>query len=284
MPIFSIGFPCKVATERVIASFCSVLGAAIREDAEIIVGIQDIIDSDPKIVDFLSRQPRTRVVYTNAYSNLSGTLNHIISNSNGRYFIRTDDDDFMHPLRVSKLHEVIKNGIDFAILGQAYKCFAHDRLGPLVTPATKSIDNKMKLLLGVPFGHPAITIDLSKIGQNPYDVNQVYAQDYMLYVNMIKKGSYLGFDHLATYYRLPTNATSSQMQKRRRQLNDHERAMRMLWNKLSPINITSEQIHILRSTLVTSEFADMDIKNQKRWCFNMLKEGSNLLRDYIGDA
>lgn len=280
MPTFSIGFPCQVVTSRVLSSFSSVLSAAIKEDAEIIIGVQDVANSDPRVIEFLSEQPITQLISTNNCSSLSCNLNHIISKCKGRYFIRTDDDDFMHPSRISNLNQIIRGGIDFAILGQGYKCFEGKRLSSMVIPASNSIDNKIKLLLGVPFCHPAITIDLSKVGKSPYDINQKYAQDYMLYITKIKSGKFLGVNHIGTYYRSPSSTTYLQMEKRRRQLEDHERAMKILWNQIFPRKITDEEIHSLRSTLVTSEFSNIRSDN-RAWCINMLEEGIKHLIQHV---
>jgi hypothetical protein len=281
MPIFCIGFPCKLATASVLVPFSTVVGAAMKADAEIVVGIQDLSNSDPKVVDFISNQPKTRVFHATGCSNLSSNLNFIIGKSRSRYFIRTDDDDLMHPNRVVRLDKIIRDGTRFAILGQAYKCFSSNHVGPVIAPACNSIDNKIRLLLGVPFGHPAITIDLSIVGNSPYDTNQTYAQDYMLYVDAINKGPFLGDGQLATYYCSPIYRTASQMAKRRKQLEDHEKAMYKIWNKVFPSRLSKQEIHYIRAKLVTSEFSNLDSTYSMERCREMLERGIILLRGLL---
>jgi len=277
MPKFCIGFPCKLATANALKPFATVVGAAMKADAEIVVGIQDLSNSDPKVVDFISHQPKTKVFHATGCLNLSSNLNFIIEKSSSRYFIRTDDDDLMHPTRIARLDKIIRDGTKFAILGQSYKCFSGNKVGPVVTPSYRSIDNKIKLLLGVPFGHPAITIDLSKVGYRPYDTNQTYAQDYMLYIDAIYKGPFLGDSQLATYYCSPIYRTESQMSKRRKQLEDHENAMYKIWNKVFPSRLSKEEIHQIRAKLVSSEFSNVDTSHSMEWCNEMLNKGISLL-------
>jgi hypothetical protein len=282
MPNFCIGFPCRVATPSAILPFSTVVSAAANADAEIIVGIQSLSGSDPKVVDFIYHQPKTRVFHTAECSNLSSNLNFLIGKSSSRYFIRTDDDDLMHPNRVVHLDRIIRDGAIFAILGQAYKCFSSSHVGPVITPCSSSIENKIRLLLGVPFAHPAITLDLSRVGNSPYDVNQTYAQDYMLYVDSIDKGPFLGDSHLATYYRSPMHHSVSQLAKRRKQLEDHEKAMFKIWDKACPEMLSKEDIHHLRAVLVTSEFSAIDNTHRLQWCREALDRGSFQLRTFLG--
>ena len=253
MPRYSISYPCEVVTSQLLDSFSTVVVAASKEDSEIIVGVQDFNNSDLNMVDFLSEQPYTRIVDSSASVNLSGTLNKVIGSSLGRYLIRTDNDDFMHPLRIKSVSKLIDSLGQFSILGQAYRCFRGRKLGPLTISATDSIDNKLQLLLGVPFAHPAITLDLTKIGKDPYDETQTYAQDYMLYVDKINSGKYIGSSSMATYYNTPLVNSNKQTNKRKKQLEDHEKAMLKLWRKISPAKITLDQIHMLRCALVTNE-------------------------------
>jgi len=253
MPRYSISYPCKVVTPQLLNSFSTVVVAASKEDSEIIVGVQDFDNSDLNVVDFLSEQPYTRIVDSSTSINLSGTLNKIISSSQGRYLIRTDNDDFMHPLRIKNVNNAIDSLVSFSILGQAYRCFRGRKLGPLIISATDSIENKLQLLLGVPFAHPAITLDLTKIGKDPYDETQTYAQDYMLYVDKINSGKYIGSSAMATYYNTPLVNNNKQTNKRKEQLADHEKAMLKLWRKINPTSITIDEIHMLRCTLVTNE-------------------------------
>jgi len=253
MPRYSISYPCEVVTSQLLHSFSTVVVAASKEDSEIIVGVQDFDNSDLNMVDFLSEQPCTRIVDSSESVNLSGTLNKIIGSSLGRYLIRTDNDDFMHPLRISNLSKAIDRIGQFSILGQAYRCFKGGKLGPTTIAATDSIDNKLQLLLGVPFAHPAITLDLTKIGKDPYDETQTYAQDYMLYIDKINSGKYIGNSSMATYYNAPLLDNNKQRNKRKKQLEDHERAMLKLWCRIYPTQITADDVHMLRCSLVTTE-------------------------------
>lgn len=263
MPRYSISYPCKVVTSELLPSFSSVVIAASKEDAEIVVGVQDFGNSDLDVVDFLSDQPFTSIVDASASFNLSGTLNKIIGSSQGQYLIRTDSDDFMHPLRIRALSKAIEMHGSFSILGQAYRAFRGRELGPLIISSADSNANKLQLLLGVPFAHPAITLDLAQIGSDPYDVTQTYAQDYMLYVDKINTGNYIGDSTIATYYNTPILNSKEQESKRKKQLEDHERAMLKLWQKIECISISKEDIHQIRCSLVTNEHSSTKRNNDR---------------------
>lgn len=253
MPKYTISFPCRSVTEKTLISFSSIVSAAYMQDTEIAVGIQDFVKSNANIINYLSEQPFTRIIDASRCTNLSGNLNRIIKESRGRYLVRMDDDDLMHPARINSLDKAIKVKSDFSIIGQSYRCFYGKKLGGLKTPKEKSIENKKQLLLGVPFAHPAITLDLKKINENPYDETQIYAQDYMLYVDHIRSGKYIGDKSMATYYKMPVQKNMVDRDKRLKQLECHERAMHKLWESLSEQEISREEIHKARCILVTNE-------------------------------
>ena len=282
MPRFSIGFPCKELTTKTLRFYVSVVNAVAQEDAEVLVGIQNLDRADPKTLDQLAKQPKTIILDTSSAQNLSSNLNQLIKKSRGHYFVRTDDDDFMHPLRIRRLTEIVESGKDFAILGQAYKCFSDSKAGILMAPSKSSLENKKRLLLGVPFAHPAITLDIYKCGEAPYDENQMYAQDYMLYVDMLKKGNYLGSSDMATYYHLPPFGIATDQTKRIRQLECHEKAMSKIWNTVSTREYSKNEIHIIRSSLVTSEYSSEDPMKDRQWCISELREAVDKLTEYVG--
>jgi hypothetical protein len=281
MPRYSISYPCKVVTSELLPSFSSVVMAASKEDSEIVVGVQDVGNSDLNVVDFLSEQPYTRIADTSASVNLSGTLNKIIASSQGQYLIRTDSDDFMHPLRISELRKAIERHGSFSILGQAYRAFRGRELGPLIISSADSIANKLQLLLGVPFAHPAITLDLAKIGLGPYDETQTYAQDYMLYVDKINTGNYIGDPTIATYYNSPLLNSKEQESKRKKQLEDHERAMLKMWQKIECVSISKEDIHQIRCSLVTKEHSSTRKTNDREKYINKFLEVRQLLKTML---
>lgn len=282
MPRFSIGLPCKTVVSGVAQTLSTIIVAAVQEDTEIIIGVQDFTASDSSLINFLSEQPRVSVIDTSLANNLSGTLNLIIRASQSRYFVRTDDDDFMHPLRLKRLRKIFDEENNLAIVGQAYKPFNGQRAANLVIPSAYSLTNKLKLLIGVPFAHPSITLDLMLTGTNPYDESQTYAQDYMLYVDMITKGKYVGNAGLATYYRVPEIITDLQKHKRRKQLLNHERAMKKLWNLVSERIYSDYEIHLLRGCFVTKEFANPECDKYRQWCTNCLANAMQKLSIFVG--
>jgi len=281
VPRYSISYPCKVVTSELLPSFSSVVMAASKEDSEIVVGVQDFGNSDLDVINFLSEQPYTRIADTSASVNLSGTLNKIIASSQGRFLIRTDSDDFMHSLRISELRKAIERYGSFSILGQAYRAFRGREIGPLNISSADSIANKLQLLPGVPFAHPAITLDLAKIGLGPYDETQTYAQDYMLHVDNVNTGNYIGGPTIATYYNSPLLNSKEQELKRKKQLEDHERAMLKMWQKIECMSISKEDIHQIRCSLVTNEHSTRRKTNDRGQYMSKFLEAIQLLKTML---
>ena len=265
-----------------ISTFSTIQSSLIL-DAEILVGVQDIDDSDQEVLNWLSEQPATRIIQAKGSFNLSGNLNALIRESRSPLFVRMDDDDYMHPSRLKALkaeYSICKNS---AIIGQAYKVFSQAQLSRLIIPPQGSIENKIQLLLGVPFAHPAITLNLDKIGPNPYDERQQYAQDYMLYVDTIEKGCFVGLPSIAIYYQQSNSINEANDAKRMEQLICHERAMLKIWSRIDKMknHISPLTIHRLRTILVTTEHSSLKnfSKADQEECQQLLIQAQESLRE-----
>jgi glycosyltransferase involved in cell wall biosynthesis len=260
MPKFCIGVPILKYEEQFKYVFSSIVTAVEGFDYEIIIGIQNL-DTIPKngAEDILGL-PKVRAIDSSNVSTLSGNLNNIIEQSNSPYFVRIDDDDYMHPYRISKLARTIEENPNFAIIGQSYKMFAEGKkAGRIISPLRENASNKQFLLFGVPFAHPAITINLDKIEGRRYDPEMMYAQDYMFYIDNLASGEFIGTRDMSLYYRVPNQNKLGYLRKRKIQLHCHEKAMIKLWNKVLKVNINEEEIHRLRCLYVSKEFCNNEI-------------------------
>jgi len=277
--MLTVVLPLRYADLSILPSFYSIQ-SSINSMDNILVGIQDVNNSDQEVVNWLEQQPKTKVHINNYCKNLSSNLNNLLMSVKTKYAVRMDGDDLMHPQRLRQLERYLDEQ-EPAIVGQSYIPIYKGRLGRLVDPLVSTIENKMKLLLGVPFAHPAISLNLEKIGERPYDENYNYAQDYHLYVDKIESGSFNGYHSKAIYYNVPDVEAEVLRAKRMSQLASHEAAMFKIWKMLGGLDFTVDQklIHAIRCHLVTPEYARLDIDNEtRRYCLNCLRKSELELR------
>lgn len=253
--MLSIVIPLKKASPDFMINY-STISAALIDDAAIYIGIQEWQNSDQNMLEWLEMQPYTKLLNNTGCANLSQNLNSILKVIPTKYAVRMDGDDFMHPKRLYWLKEFLGER-NPAIVAQSYYPIIGKSRHKRIRPFSKSIDNKLMLLTVSPFAHPAITLNLEKIGRTPYNEKYDYAQDYILYVEMMGKGDYLGIDSTGIYYNVPNPGQHAYLEKRQKQLEVHEIAMFQAWSSIPGLSfpITHELIHSLRCNLATDEFA-----------------------------
>ena len=255
MPEFCIGVPILRYNEQFKTVFATIINAIQGFDCEVIIGIQELASVPKKGAEYLFSTPKVNVIDSSLANTLSENLNNIINSSNSPYFIRMDDDDYMHPRRISSLESTINNYPSFSIIGQSYKVFSKGtRASRSINPSHYSDENKKKLLFTVPFAHPAITLNLNNLIKPKYDSKMKYAQDYMLYIDNIMSGDYIGTNDVSLYYRAPNKDKLGYLEKRQKQLQCHEHAMMKLWGEILKIDVKRDEIHQLRCLHVTNEF------------------------------
>lgn len=256
MPIFSILLPTNKSQRFAEDSILSCLSSSFN-DFELLIGVQDweiwnsISVKNKRIFD----DNRLRVIDASQTLNLPGSLNCMIRHAASSFIVRHDDDDLMHPLRLRHLVDnldVVKQSV---VVGQSYKIidFVRSYCSAVVHPSISDYDNRVKLLTGPCFAHPAITINLNKLNSQ-YDEEFIYAQDYKLYVDNFEAGYFRGIKGMATYYTAPQKYSSSYFNKRVRQLQLHDMCMLKLWSSLLSVeSIPSNIISMFRRKFISSE-------------------------------
>jgi len=261
MPAFSIILPTNKRPSDFKQSVISCLSSSFK-DFELLIGIQDIKkwnEGDGNDKDF-TRDARVRLIDASMASNLSANLNILLKNLGSPFAVRHDDDDYMHPLRMIRLHdnlEVVKRSV---FIGQSYKTFgiSHSRvISPKIDPLVRDCENREKLLVGPCFAHPAITLNMDRL-LYCYDEEFDYAQDYKLYVDNFNAGRFAGLPSMATYYNLPDPRKSSYAKKRIRQLAYHDICMAKLWGHLIGSSSDVNRATLgFRKLFLTSEDSDL---------------------------
>jgi glycosyltransferase involved in cell wall biosynthesis len=255
MPLFSIILPCKsysLLLERALSS-CF---AGNFNDFEIVVGLQNYPSFLQEVkTSGLFNDQRVRVLDTSIAKNLPENLNFILSHINSDYAVRLDDDDMMHPGRLTALHKEIDVISKYSIIGQGYiplKGHKDLKKNEPIFAYRNHCQNAQHLLLGPCFAHPTITLNMRKI-THAYNSHFDYAQDYKLYADTLCHGLFLGLDSVGTYYTQPDTTRKSYKQKRILQLRFHDQVMRQVWQLATSHEVDQDYIKAFRRTFISSE-------------------------------
>jgi glycosyltransferase involved in cell wall biosynthesis len=255
MPLFSIALPCKTYSlllERALSSCFS----GNFNDFEVVVGLQNYPSFlQEKKISGLFDDQRVRILDTSIAKNLPENLNFILSHINSDYAVRLDDDDMMHPGRLTALHNAIDVISKYSIIGQGYiplKGHKDSKKNNPIFSHRSHCQNAQHLLLGPCFAHPTITLNMRKI-THAYNSHFDYAQDYKLYADTLSHGLFLGLDSVGTYYTQPDNTRKSYKQKRIRQLRFHDQVMRQVWQLATSHEVDQDYIKSFRRTFISNE-------------------------------
>jgi glycosyltransferase involved in cell wall biosynthesis len=253
MADLTIILPVKSISGDFLNTFATIESAR-KYPCKLLIGVQDMSASDQAILDYLDTHPGTYLIDSSSATNLSGNLNILLRHTNTRYAMRMDGDDLMHPDRLKFFIEAAKES-GAVFIGQPHQPVVGGRALKNILPCRDSLLNKMNLLFGVPFCHPAVTINLERVGGDPYDESHDFAQDYHLYVDNIRSGLFIGTEGKGTYYSVPTKGESTISDKRRIQLLSHEAAMSKAWSYAGMDDVARNQelIHKLRCAFVTND-------------------------------
>ena len=243
MPLLSIALPIKEYTKSLEASLASCFSSTF-DDYEILAGIQEPFSlENSHRCHILLKNSKVRIIDCSAARNLPQNLNLILAASSSPFVVRHDDDDLMHPKRLERLAQVILHGeaSHAVVLGQTYRCLSEGRMtGHVAEVSCLDQENRLKLLTGPCFAHPAVTLNMSKL-QCWYDEDYELAQDYKLYVDNYSCGAFVGDKGVGTYYSLPTYTSIARLTRRRKQLGLHDKAMSALWRYLLGADRVDEQ-------------------------------------------
>ena len=126
-------------------------------------------------------------VYTNTSNiGLAKSLNKGLLLSSGDYIARMDADDYSYPTRLQKQFEFMENHKNIMVCGTSMEIYEHDN--KFMTPPTNHNAIAAGLIFGTNFYHPTVMFRAAFIKQNAimYPEDYKYAQDYGLWVNLLK--------------------------------------------------------------------------------------------------
>ena len=185
------------------------------EDFEFII-IND--NSNDLTTDFLSTYKDNRIrLFTNETNlGLTKSLNVALNNSTGKYIARMDSDDIALPNRLEEQLEYIENNPQYIAIGSNFKKSNSDKI---IKKHNMSRETRRCRMLFYNEGlcHPTAFINNEILIKYDikYDENILKAQDYALWVELLKYGNIGNIDKNLLTYRIHkrqvTTNFSSQM-------------------------------------------------------------------------
>ena len=175
-------------------------------------------NSNDLTTDFLSTYTDNRIrLFTNETNlGLTKSLNVALNNSIGKYIARMDSDDIALPNRLEEQLEYIENNPQYIAIGSSFKKSNSDKI---IKKHNMSRETRRCRMLFYNEGlcHPTAFInnEILKKYDIKYDENILKAQDYALWVELLKYGNIGNIDKQLLIYRIHnnqiTNNFSSQM-------------------------------------------------------------------------
>jgi glycosyltransferase involved in cell wall biosynthesis len=147
------------------------------------------------------RDPRVHVYSDGICKNLNVRLNEMVSLAGGRYFVRMDADDAMHPNRlIRQLDSLEKHGRSTVIGSAAYSI---DQNSTIIGLRPAASGQKMGFSARHSFHHPTVAAPVAWFRQNPYSERPVYnrAEDAELWCRTSHHTSFMSLPEPLLFYR-----------------------------------------------------------------------------------
>jgi len=154
-------------------------------------------DSSLKIANsYAESDKRIRVISDGRNMNLSYRLNQIPTLVKTKYLCRMDADDIMHPQKIEKQIEFLKNNTDVDLLGtNAYSIDEND-LVQGIRLNTNNVSKEVK-----EFIHPTILGKTEWFLKNPYDAMAMRIEDAELWMRTFKTSNFRLLNEPLFFYR-----------------------------------------------------------------------------------
>lgn len=187
--LVSVIIPCYNAAKYVEQAVRSIMEQSYK-NLEILVANDCSTDETLEILKKLAcEDSRIKVINNEVNLQIVKTLNKLIDLSNGKYIARMDADDISLPDRI--LHQVsfLEKNPQYDVCGVS--AFHINENGQKIRKSLlpkKYEDIKTASLYMSPLYHPTVMIRSNVYKSNLYNETFLYAEDYELWVRLLKKG------------------------------------------------------------------------------------------------
>lgn len=213
-PKISIVMPVYNAENHLHESIESILSQTFT-DFEFVIIDDGSIDNSRDIIK--SYHDKRIVLVENSHGFIR-SLNSGINASRGKYVVRMDADDLMLSHRLAIQYQYMEDNPDVDICGSWMETFGVD--SRIIKSPIKHQDITLYLLKGNSLCHPTVimrkeALQKCKSYPNLYKSKYIYAEDYKLWVDLIKNGlKFANIPEVLLRYRASPKQTSSKHSER----------------------------------------------------------------------
>jgi len=154
-------------------------------------------DSSLKIAQKYLYDKRVKIVSDGRNINLGNRLNSIPAMTETEFLARMDADDIMHPQRIEKQLNILKNNTDIDVLGT--NAYSIDENNDVVGQRMSVADNSIVSV--TTFTHPTIIAKTKWFKENPYDVLALRVEDTELWLRTSDKYTFKATLEPLLFYR-----------------------------------------------------------------------------------
>lgn len=154
-------------------------------------------DSSLKIAQKYLSDKRVKIVSDGKNINLGNRLNSIPAMTETTYLARMDADDIMHPQRIEKQINILKNNPEIDVLGT--NAYSIDENSDVIGKRMVFQDNS--LVSVTTFTHPTIIAKTQWFKENPYDVLALRVEDSELWLRTNDKYVFKATSEPLFFYR-----------------------------------------------------------------------------------
>ena len=271
MPKVTIISGCYNNAKFLEKAIFSVFKQTFRDFELLIIDDASTDSSIDKLYELSKHNSRLKLLRNSHNKGLAKTLNLAIDQSDSKYIARFDTDDLMHPQRLEKQLNFLKdNNID--LLGTYIKTIGKGRSKIVEYPKSdKAI--RLQLLFQSPFAHPSVIYNRAALGSLRYDSHAGKAEDYALWIDFAQKARMANIPEPLLYYRLHTNQISAnKTQQNQDAAILRLKALNYYYNL--DVSVEEQQIHRKLRFNEPYEFHD-DLLSSESWLLKLDKYFNN---------
>lgn len=196
MPEVTIAIPFYNAEAYFETAILSVLSQTY-EDFILLLIDDGSTDSSLKIAQKYLNDKRVKVISDGKNINLGNRLNQIPAITETMYLARMDADDIMHPQKIEKQLEILKNNPEIDVLGtNVYSIDENNNV-----TGKRMINSNDSLISVATFIHPTIIAKTEWFIENPYDALALRMEDSELWLRTKDKFTFKATVEPLLFYR-----------------------------------------------------------------------------------
>ena len=235
-PIISVVMSVYNCEDFIKESIDSILGQTFR-DFEFIIIDDCSTDNSVSIIESYNDK-RIKLVRNEYNMRLPASLNTGIKLARGKYIARMDADDVSISTRFSKQVSYLEKHAELAVLGGSFQAIDKDGNNLYIYHAKQGKNLLKYYLMPSPIAHPTVMMRRDIIVKNEFYYDEQYssAQDYDLWLRIIKKFKIDNLPDVLLRYRIQANSIS--ISKRQEQQNNAYE----IFKKNSPVQISYDEL------------------------------------------